>query len=96
MLQEFESIAERIKDALEIALDVPHPTIHRVVENVIDMFDRRWSWRLEYMMFEYAVAAMKIQKGWRTCYYEPDHLACRRRLLRQFNTLSSDLETLRV
>jgi thymidylate synthase ThyX len=95
-----ETVEQCIKDSIEIALDVIYPEytdIHllHVHENIMTMFDRRWGPRLESAMLDYVESAVKIQDVWRKCYYEPTHPMCRRRLLRQFEELADDLETLR-
>lgn len=101
VLHELEAIAEIIKDALEIGLDVLCPTwtfehYHAVVGNVLIMFDRRWRGRLERVMLDYVKGAVKIQSLWRKCYYEPDHLVCRRRLMRSFETMTREIEAIRA
>jgi hypothetical protein len=81
-----------LKDTIMIALDVPRPPdanryLARIIENFLIMFVRSWLPRIENVLMENQHRIEIIQRSWRRCASDPNHLACRRRLLREFEIL---------
>lgn len=98
-----ERACEILKEAAWIALDVPWPGdptvehhIAAVRHNLMDFFDIKYFSKIRKAMLDVSPSVLKIQRAWRRCHYDPSHPVCRRRLLREFETLSTDLETLTV
>ena len=90
-----------LKDVIVMALDVPRPPeayrfLERILENFLVMFIRSWVPRIENVLTENQHHIEIIQRKWRTCASDPNHPMCRRRLLRDFEILSRDLETMTV
>lgn len=84
-----------------LCIDVDRPIdnanefLYRVFTNMVDtLFSRQYRPRLENVMIPYEHHVEVIQRNWRKCSSDPAHLACRRRLEREFETLSADLERL--
>ena len=89
-----------LKDVIVMALDVPRPPqgllyLERILENFQVMFVRSWVPRIENVLTENQHHIEIIQRKWRTCASDPNHPMCRRRLLRDFEILTNDLENLR-
>ena len=81
-----------LKDVIMMALDVPRPPeayrfLERILENFLVMFIRSWVPRIENVLTENQHHIEIIQRKWRTCASDPNHPACRRRLLREFEIL---------
>ena len=90
-----------LKDVIMMALDVPRPPeayrfLERILENFLVMFIRSWVPRIENVLTENQHHIEIIQRKWRTCASDPNHPMCRRRLLRDFEILSRDLENMTV
>jgi len=90
-----------LKDTIMMALDVPRPPeadrfLERILENFLVMFVRSWLPRIEQVLVENQHRIEVIQRTWRRCASDPNHPACRRRLIRDFESLSMDLENMRV
>jgi len=90
-----------LKDVIMMALDVPRPPetlrfLARILENFLIMFARSWLPRIERVLRENQHRIEVIQRAWRRCASDPNHPACRRRLIRDFESLSMDLENMRV
>ena len=90
-----------LKDVIMMALDVPRPPqtdrfLVRILENFKVMFVRSWVPLIEFAMLPYQHNIEVIQRSWRRCAADPNHPACRRRLLRDFEILSRDLENMNV
>ena len=90
-----------LKDVIVMALDVPRPPqtdrfLVRILENFKVMFVRSWVPLIEFAMLPYQHNIEVIQRSWRRCAADPNHPACRRRLLRDFEILSRDLENMNV
>ena len=89
-----------LKDAIVMAIDVPRPPeadrfLERILENFQVMFVRLWVPLIEHVLVENQHHIEIIQRKWRTCASDPNHPMCRRRLLRDFEILTNDLENLR-
>lgn len=89
------------KDGVIMCIDVPRPPdadafLNRVLENVMIFFGSSWIPRIEFAMLPYQHNIEVIQRNWRRCYYEPNHPACKRRLLREFENMQKDLESVTV
>jgi len=98
-----EFACETIKDAAWIALDVPWPGdqtvkfhVAAVRQNLIELFDKKYWPVISDAMLEATPSVIKVQRAWRRWSADPSHPVCRRRLLREFETLSNDLESLAV
>lgn len=81
-----------LKDVIVMALDVPRPPeadrfLDRILENFIVMFVRSWVPRIENVLTVNQHHIEIIQRKWRRCVSDPNHPACRRRLLREFEIL---------
>ena len=81
-----------LKDVIVMAIDVPRPPqtdrfLVRILENFQVMFIRSWVPRIENVLTENQHHIEIIQRKWRTCASDPNHPACRRRLLREFEIL---------
>ena len=92
---------DTLKDATVMAIDVPRPPqtdrfLVRILENFKVMFVRSWVPLIEFAMLPYQHNIEVIQRSWRRCAADPNHPACRRRLLRDFEILSRDLENMNV
>ena len=92
---------DMLKDVIMMALDVPRPPeadrfLERILENFLVMFVRSWVPRIERVLLENQHHIEIIQRKWRTCASDPNHPMCRRRLLRDFEILSRDLENMTV
>ena len=90
-----------LKDVIMMALDVPRPAeayrfLERILENFLFMFIRSWVPRIENVLTENQHHIEIIQRKWRTCASDPNHPMCRRRLLRDYEILSRDLENMTV
>ena len=83
---------DTLKDATVMAIDVPRPPqtdrfLVRILENFQVMFVRSWVPRIEQVLIENQHGVEVIQRSWRRCASDPNHPACRRRLLREFEIL---------
>jgi hypothetical protein len=83
-----------LKDTIMMALDVPRPPeanlyLARILENFLVMFVRSWVPRIENVLMENQHRIEIIQRTWRRCTSDPNHPACRRRLLREFQDLEN-------
>jgi len=93
---------ETIKDAAWVALDllvgVQNMEFHvaAVRSNLIELFDKKYWPVINDAMLEATPSVIKVQRAWRRWSADPSHPVCRRRLLREFDALSNDLETLTV
>ena len=81
-----------LKDVIMMALDVPRPPesarfLVRILKNFQVMFVRSWVPRIEQVLIENQHGVEVIQRSWRRCASDPNHPACRRRLLREFEIL---------
>ena len=98
-----ERACETLKDAAWVALDVPWPGdqnveyhVAAVRLNLMALFDKKYWPAINDAMLEATPSVIKVQRAWRRCTTDPSHPACRRRLLREFEAFSTDLETLTV
>jgi len=97
-----ERACETLKDAALVALDVPWPGnaidfhVTAVRHNLIELFDKKYWPAISDSMLGAAPSVIKVQRAWRRCTSDPSHPACRRRLLREFEALSTDLENMAV
>ena len=90
-----------LKEAIVMAIDVPRPPeayrfLERILENFQVMFVRLWVPLFENVLVENQHRIELIQRSWRRCAADPNHPMCRRRLLREFEILSRDLENMTV
>ena len=90
-----------LKDVIMMAIDVPRPPqtdrfLVRILENFKVMFVRSWVPLIENVLVENQHRIEVIQRSWRRCAADPNHPICRRRLLRDFEILSRDLENMTV
>jgi hypothetical protein len=90
-----------IKEASFVALDLPYPVelyefLERVISNIDILFTQIWVPRLEKIMTPAHHHIQVIQRNWVKAYTDPKHPVCRRRLLRQFSEMQSDLERVLV
>ena len=91
------SCSLQLKEASFIALDLPWPAdvnefLERIISNIDILFTQIWVPRLEKLMIPAHHRIQVIQRNWVRAYTDPAHPVCRRRLLRQFNEMQSDLE----
>jgi hypothetical protein len=98
-----EFACETIKDAALVALDVPWPGDENVEShvgvvrrNLMELFDKKYWPVISDAMLDATPSVIKVQRAWRRLSADPSHPVCRRRLLREFEALSNDLETLTV
>jgi hypothetical protein len=69
--------------------------LERVLTNMVNtLFGRQYRPRIENVMIQHQHHIEVIQRNWRKCSSDPAHLACRRRLEYEFESLSTDLERL--
>lgn len=92
-----EMYRDIFKDTVLACIDVSRPYhahefLGRVLTNMDTLFSRQFRPRIEYVMIPYEHCVEIIQRSWRRCSSDPEHLACRRRLLREFESLNADLE----
>lgn len=83
-----------IENALIAAMNVPFPRdpvahVHRVVRNILELFIRTTYAQLRTEMIMIDHSAQLIQRNWRHVNTNPNHLACRRRLRREFENMVS-------
>ena len=96
-----ERACETLKDAAWVALNVPWPGedtddhVYAVRQNLEDLFDIKYFCKIRKAMLEATPSVLKIQREWRRVSTDPTHLTCRRRLLREFEALSKDLENMK-
>jgi hypothetical protein len=86
------------KEGVIMCIDVPRPPdtdefLIRILENVMIFFESSWIPRIEFAMRPYQHNIEVIQRNWRRCYYEPNHPACKRRLVRQFENMSLEMQS---
>ena len=108
ILRRWESIAEVravlvaardiFKEGVIMCIDVPRPPdadefLVRVLSNSLTLFGRVWIPRIDTAMLPYQHNIELIQRNWRRCYYEPNHPACKRRLVRQFEDMSLEMQS---
>lgn len=81
-----------IQDIIWVAMNVPYQnilTLHveTVVDNAINVYVNRIYpiLRTEMIMANHHIEV--LQRSWRRCASDPSHPACRRRLIREFNSL---------
>jgi hypothetical protein len=79
-----------IEHALLASMNVPFPRdpilhVHRVVNNMLNIFIRTTYAQLRTEMIMVNHNAHVLQRVWREAVTNPARLACRRRLLREFN-----------
>lgn len=77
-----------------VAMNVPYPRnpndhIHRVIDNAFEAYNNfvYAHLRTEMIMANHAVHI--LQRKWRRCAADPEHPACRRRLMREFTELAT-------
>jgi len=108
ILRRWENIAEVravlaaardiFKEGVVMCVDVPRPPdadefLNRVLSNSLTLFGRAWIPRIEFAMLPYQHNIELIQRNWRRCYYDPNHPSCKRRLVRQFEDMSLELQS---
>ena len=97
-----EHTCETLKDAAWVALNVPWPGedtdahVYAVRQNLEDLFDTKYFSKIRKAMLDVSPSVFKIQRAWRRVSADPTHMACRRRLLREFDALATDLENMTV
>jgi len=87
-----------LKDGVIMCVDVPRPPdadafLARVLENVMIFFGSSWIPRIDAAMLPYQHNIELIQRNWRRCYYDPNHPACKRRLVRQFEDMRLEIQS---
>ena len=98
-----ERACEILKEAAWVSLNVSwygqegaDAHIHAVFENLMDVFDGKYFCKIRKAMLDISPNVLKIQRAWRRVSTDPAHLACRRRLLREFDAFAMDLENMKV
>lgn len=84
-----------IRNVVWAAMNVPAPApgawtgLHEqaVIDNALTVYNQNIYALLRTEMIMASHHAEVLQRTWRRCYYEPEYIVCRRRLLRQFNEL---------
>ena len=93
-----EPILTRFKEltlwSLINSMDVPYPRdpvmhVHRVVQNILEMFSETTYARLRTEMVAIDHHAQVLQRAWRDAITNPAHSVCRRRLMREFTELET-------
>jgi hypothetical protein len=92
-----ETAREIFKHTVAACIDVARPEdghdfMVRVLNNMIRLFAQQFRPRIECVMIPYEHCVEIIQRSWRRCSSNPEHLVCRRRLMYEFESLTSDLE----
>jgi hypothetical protein len=88
-----------IQNVTWAAMNVPCPEvpvhhIERVVENVMEVYNRVIYAPLRTEMIMANHNAQVLQRTWRRCITDPNHPACRRRLEYEFSNALRDMESL--
>ena len=92
-----ETAREVFKHTVAACIDVARPEdgqdfMVRVLANMVRLFTHQFRPRIECVMIPYEHCVEIIQRSWRRCSSDPAHFVCRRRLLRDFDSMANDLE----